>query len=140
MKLSKEEMAQKLVNLFPEKEQSLKEHYQDYGELLGHIFFADEICCPLFEMLKTNCTNDEIKKYCRFIEDMWLNGNDDVVNVVEVTILERLSDDKNVWLNFGCNLSNDFIRYINTEVLLENAMMWQVDRLEYNKVTSKNPF
>lgn len=133
MKISKDEMAQKLVELFPEKEQSLKEHYKDYNELHGHIFFVDEINVPLFKMLQENKTNEIIKKYCSFVEYMWLNGDDYVVNVVEVTILERLSDDKNVWNNFACNISNDFIRYINTGVLVGNTMMWQVNKLEYHK-------
>lgn len=72
-------------------------------------------------------------KYCSFVEYMWLNGDDYVVNFVEVTILERLSDDKNVWNNFACNISNDFIRYINTKVLVGSTMMWQVNKLEYHK-------
>ena len=84
-------------------------------------------------MLSTNSDNVLISKYCSFIEDMWLNGDDDVVNIVEVTILERLSDDVNVWNRFGKYISNDFIRFINNEVLTENAMIMQVSRLEYNK-------
>ena len=59
------------------------------------------------------------KGYCSFIEDMWLNGDENVVNIVEVTILERLSDDKSVWNKFGKHISNDFIRFINNVVLAE---------------------
>ncbi len=133
MKLSKEEFAEKFISLFPEKKDSLDEHYADFNELLGHIYYADALNEPLIEMLSTNSDNVLISKYCSFIEDMWLNGDDDVVNIVEVTILERLSDDVNVWNRFGKYISNDFIRFINNEVLTENAMMMQVSRLEYNK-------
>ena len=133
MKLSKEEFAEKFVSLFPEKKDSPDEHYADFNELLGHIYYADALNEPLIEMLYTNSDNVLISKYCSFIEDMWLNGDDDVVNIVEVTILERLSDDVNVWNRFGKYISNDFIRFINNEVLTENAMMMQVSRLEYNK-------
>ncbi|MDE7097879.1 MAG: hypothetical protein K2O60_01860, partial [Ruminococcus sp.] len=108
-------------------------HYEDYNELTAHIFFADEINVPLFELLKQNTDIAEIKKYCSFIEDMWLNGTDDVVNVVDVTILERLSDDATVWKNFGKYISNEFIRYINTDLLLNNSMMYRADKLDYNK-------
>jgi hypothetical protein len=133
MKLSKEEFAEKFVFLFPEMKQSLDEHYSDYNELLGHIYFAEVLNVPLIKMITEKFDDSVISKYCAFIEDMWQNGDDDVVNIVDVTILERLSDDTAVWKSFGKHISNDFIRYINTEVLVENAMMWQVSRLEYNK-------
>lgn len=132
MKRLKKEFAEKLTKLFPDKEQSLKNHYRDYRELLGHIFFADEVCAPLFEMLHLNKSDEQIKKYCSFVEDMWLNGSDDVANVVDVTILERLSDNETVWKNLGKNISNQFIDYINTELLVKNAMMRYVKSLEYN--------
>lgn len=118
---------------FPEKSGNLLKHYEYYGGLLAHIFFADEISVPLFELLKQNTDITEIKKYCSFIEDMWLNETDDIVNVVDVTILERLSDDSIVWKNFGRYISNDFIRYINTNLLLHNSMMQEVVRLDYNR-------
>ncbi len=118
---------------FPEKSGNLLKHYEYYGGLLAHIFFADEISVPLFELLKQNTNIAEIKKYCSFVEDMWLNGTDDVVNVVDVTILERLSDDSTVWKNFGRYISNDFIRYINTDLLLHNSMMYGAERLNYNR-------
>ena len=133
MKLSKEEFAEKFVSLFPDKKPILDEYYADFNELLGHIYFADALNEPLIEMLASKTEKTRISEYCTFIEDMWRNGDEDVVNIVEVTILERLSDDKNVWESFGKHISNDFIRFINTEVLTGNAMMWQVPRLEYNK-------
>ena len=133
MKLSKEEFAEKFVSLFPDKRQSLDEHYADYDELLGHIYFSEVLNEPLIEMISKNGDKNMIQKYCAFIEDMWLNGDDDVVNIVEVTILERLSDDENIWETFGKYISNDFIRYINTEAIPQNAMMWQVSPLNYNR-------
>ena len=133
MKLSKEEFAEKFVALFPDKKQALDEHYADFNELLGHIYFADALNEPLIEMLSSKSDEARISKYCSFIEDMWCNGDEDVVNIVEVTILERLSDNQSVWNRFGKHISNDFIRFINNVVLDENAMMWQVPRLEYNK-------
>lgn len=121
------------INSFPEKSGHLLKHYEYYGGLLAHVFFADEISTPLFELLKQNTDIVEIKKYCSFIENMWRNGTDDVVNIVGVTILERLSDDSDVWKNFGRYISNDFIRYINTDLLLNNSMIHNTDKLDYNR-------
>ncbi len=133
MKLSKEEFAEKFCLLFPEKKDFLDEHYNDYDELIGHIYFADLLSEPLIDMITNQYDEYLISKYCSLIEDMWLNGDEAVVNIVEVTILERLSDDKKVWNNFGKYISNDFIRYINNELLPDNSMMYQVPRLKYNK-------
>lgn len=131
MKISKEIFAQKLTELFPEKAEALKQHYEDYGELLGHVFFSDEINVPLFDMLLESANGDEISKYCGFVEKMWRNGADDVVNVVDVTILERLSDNETVWENFGKNISDEFKVYVNEDLLISNNMMYNVKKLEY---------
>ncbi len=133
MKLSVEEFAEKLVMLFPEKKQALDRHYADHNELLGHIFFAAEISEPLISLLSTKGDRALISRYCSFIADMQLNGDEAVVNILEATILERLSDDKNVWDSFGKFIPNDLIRYINTVVIAENAAMQQVSKLKYHK-------
>ncbi|MDE7361022.1 MAG: hypothetical protein K2N38_03710 [Oscillospiraceae bacterium] len=133
MKISKEDFAQKLTEIFPEKAAALKQHYEEYGELLGHVFFSDEINVPLFAMLMERESGDEISKYCVFIEEMWRDGADDVVNIVNVTIVERLSDDETVWEHFGKNISDDFITYINEDWLIANKlMMCSIKRLEFN--------
>lgn len=129
MKQTKEEFACRLVELFPEKADSLKQHYDDYGELLAHVFFSYEITALLFDLLLENETSDKIKVYCSFIEDMWKKGTDDVVNVVDVTIAERLPDDVIVWEHFGRNITDEFIIYINNDLLVNNLMMCGVSEL-----------
>ena len=95
--MTKEEVAVKLTDLFPEKAPALAQHYDDYdGQLLAHVFFADEVNEPLFVLLQSNCDQKTIQTYCAFIEDMYFHGDEDVKNVVEVTILERLSDEEPV--------------------------------------------
>lgn len=61
---------------------------------------------------------------------MWKNGDDAVINVVDVTILERLSDEKDVWQRFGSFISDEFKNYINNEVLRFNLMMSNVKLLK----------
>lgn len=122
-KVTKEKMAQKLVQLFPEKAPALKKHGEDYGELLGHIFFMEEVNVPLVGLLTENASSEKIACYCSFIENMWKNGDAAVVNIVDVTILERLSDDEVVWRRFGGNISEEFKEYINKKLLPNNIMM-----------------
>ena len=98
----------------------------EYGEVLFHIFIAETINEPLVQLLK--CHSDA-KKYCEIVESMWKNGDDTVRNVLDVTILERLSDDKVIWQEFGKVISLDFKNYINNEVLVHNVMMSSIKRL-----------
>ena len=56
-------------------------------------------------------------------------GDEAVKNVVDVTLLERLSDDEAVWLSFGKYISDDFKEYINEELLKDNIAMFHVGKL-----------
>ena len=47
---------------FPEYKPYYLEHFNDYGEVLGHVFFGDCINIKLFELLKTNADIDSIGK------------------------------------------------------------------------------
>ena len=60
---------------------------------------------------------------------MWRYGDEAVKNVVDVTLLERLSDDEAVWLSFGKYISDDFKEYINEELLKDNIAMFHVGKL-----------
>nr|WP_300325376.1 hypothetical protein [uncultured Anaerostipes sp.] len=115
--MTQEQFSKKLIKQFPEKKAALIEHYQNYGELLGHVFFAEEINIPLIELLTTNTDIEKILAYCAFIEDMWFCGNDITKNIVEVTILERLTDDIVIWKRFGRFISKRFKQAINNEII-----------------------
>jgi hypothetical protein len=100
--------AEKFIQLFPEYEDEYQEHIRYCGEINVLVFFGDVINRPLFELLKENQNVELIQKYIDFIEDMYANGDADVKNVVEVIILEYLSDDdmvlKNIFTYFSENL------------------------------------
>ena len=74
-------------------------------------------------LLQSNSDKKTIQQYCSFIEEMYYDGDEDVKNVVEVTILEQLSDETKIWLCFGPYLSNEFIREINTVLIPHNTML-----------------
>jgi hypothetical protein len=125
---------QKCVTLFycllPNGKKCIDNHFKDYGEILLHVLCSEVITEPLIALLQYMDKNAEvIELYCKMIELMWINGDESVVNVVEVTILERLSDDRELWESFGNYLSNDFKQYINNNILSTNLMMAGVNRL-----------
>ena len=87
----------KLIRLFPEFQRSYQMHRKYYHrKFLPHVFFGDALNPILSELLKTNQDTEQIEKYIAFLEDMYQNGDTDVRNIVEVTILEYLGDDETV--------------------------------------------
>ena len=60
---------------------------------------------------------------------MWKNGNNEVVNIVDVTIIEKLSIDGVIWSNYRNFISNEFKEYINTDLIQNNIMMKDVKKL-----------
>lgn len=105
---SKETFALELAERFPEFRSAYEEHLEDYGEVLGHIFF-DELHRALMPLLRLNEDGEKIGQYIEFLEDMYANGDDDVRNIVEVTILEVLGDEETVLRNAFSYFSEDLM-------------------------------
>ena len=107
---SKEFFARKLDEL-PEFEGAYQEHLAYYGELLGHVFFGEETLLGALErLLPANEDRARIRQYIDFVEDMYANGDDDVQNIVGVTILECLGDDETVLRNAFSYFSEELMR------------------------------
>ncbi|MCR4784382.1 MAG: hypothetical protein K6A35_07685 [bacterium] len=126
MNKSSQEIVEEFLISFPEYIDHYYEHIKYYSELLQHIFYSETINSPLFDLLKRNKEKTKILKYVSFIENMWSQGDDTVRNVVDVTILERLSDENDVWSTLGIYISEDFRNYINGELILQNIAMSNV--------------
>ncbi|QKS72319.1 hypothetical protein FLK61_37435 [Paenalkalicoccus suaedae] len=81
---------------FPEFEAAYHEHLEDYGELLAHVFYGDDVCLILVKLLKQNNDKQKLKRLFQLLEVMAVEGNEEVQNVLQVSILEVLGDDKEV--------------------------------------------
>ncbi len=115
--MNKEDFAQKFIELFPEKEEVLRVHLIDYGEVRGHLLFPldFEIVNDLSKWLGLNTNIEKTKLYCNFIEKMWRYGDDEVLNILFLSILDPLSDVSIIWQGFGKHISNDFKNDINSD-------------------------
>lgn len=131
-KKSIEEICQKLIEDIPEEKEYLEESIRFNKGILGHVYFADDFTEHLITMLKENKDTKKIKRYCNFIEYMWREGDSSVVNIFDVTIAENLSDFSIVWTRFGKYISNEFIEYINNDLLPHNVIIKHKPRLEKN--------
>ena len=128
--LNIQKCANMLADLTPDGRIILEEHVKDFNEILLHVLAGDLVTEPLIDLFMHHMDRKmEIQIYCNAIEVMWKSGDDEVVNVVDVTILERLSDEACVWQRFGTFLSEEFRNYVNNEVLSFNLMMGGVKLL-----------
>lgn len=96
MNLNREMVIKSFIINFPEYGTDLNQHIEDYGEVLVHVFFGDTVNENLIELINDDKENSgEIKKIFDFFEKMASEGDEDVKEVLTVTILERLGDDAN---------------------------------------------
>ncbi|GAA0216526.1 DUF7674 family protein [Selenomonas dianae] len=86
------EMANYITNIFPENKQYYKEHIGDYETVLAHVFAIETIDIPMENEFKAHAESERFRKYCKLIQCLWENGDDEVRNVIDVTILESISD------------------------------------------------
>lgn len=93
--MNKEYFAQELARRFPKHRAAYEDHLRAYGEVLGHVFFC-EINPVLSGLLRENRDSAGIRRYMDFLEEMYREGDADVRNIVQVTILEYLGDDEAV--------------------------------------------
>lgn len=111
-----------IAMLSPDGYDALNRHLLNYGEVVLHVLASEQITEPLENYLRQD-VKQKIKVYSKAIELMWAKGTTEVVNVVDVTILERLSDELLLWRKFGEYLSEDFKIYINQELIPGNIMI-----------------
>ena len=128
--MNKQEMAEYIVAIFQNCEAYYKEHLADFGSVLPHVFASEAINGPMKAEFEVNAQSEIFNKYCRLIQHLWKSGDEEVRNVVDVTILESISDNSLMWEAFGENISFEFKKYINDELLTKNIAMSHVDRLK----------
>lgn len=93
--LNSENLIKLFLSNFPEFEIDFKQHIEDYEEILLHVFFGETLNEKLIELLRDEKIHkDEISKIFNFLEKVAVEGDLDTKEVLTVTILERLGDNK----------------------------------------------
>lgn len=89
-----DEVITNLVEQFSEIK-AIFEQDEDYYEDIPYVFYESE-----FVKFIVSCANDNKKesliKIFEFIEDLLKNGDEKVINLVEVAVVESLSFDKDI--------------------------------------------
>lgn len=114
--MDKEEFCSAYITWFPENEGKYREHKKEFPHILLHVFSVFAINIPMAEAY-TGKDHAEFEKFCSFIEYVWRKADDEVLNVLDTTVLEGISENLPMWTAFGNCIHEDFRTYINTVLI-----------------------
>lgn len=86
-------LANRISTLYPELKSAYKENFQTYDEFLGEDFFVNHANKFIMGTLRSNDTQ-QLKKLFKILSDIYENGSNDVQDLVVVTILGEIDNDK----------------------------------------------
>lgn len=86
-------LANRLTALYPELKEPFKANYETYGEFLGEDFFVNHANKYIMETIKGS-DKQQMKKLFKILSDIYENGSNDTQDLVVVTILGELNNDK----------------------------------------------
>lgn len=89
-----DEVITNLVEQFPEMK-IIIEQDEEYYEDIPYLFYESEFVKFIVSCANDN-KNESLTKIFEFIEDLLKNGDEKVVNLVEVAVVESLSFDKDI--------------------------------------------
>lgn len=86
-------LASRISTLYPELKDAYKENFQKYDEFLGEDFFVNHANKYIMGTIRSNDTQ-QLKKLFKILSDIYENGSNDVQDLVVVTILGEIDNDK----------------------------------------------
>ncbi len=86
-------LANRISTLYPELKDAYKENFQTYDEFLGEDFFVNHANKYIMNTIRSNDAQT-MKKLFKILSDIYENGSNDVQDLVVVTILGEIDNDK----------------------------------------------
>lgn len=86
-------LASRISTLYPELKDAYKENFQKYDEFLGEDFFVNHGNACIMRTIRSNDTQ-QLKKLFKILSEIYENGSNDVQDLVVVTILGEIDNDK----------------------------------------------
>ena len=88
-----------IINRFPELKKQVLEEMNGLGEFLPHVIFGDVFNQMVSSLLKQEdySTNKTIRRIFDMYEELSSNGDEETQNLVQVTLLEYLWDEKTTY-------------------------------------------
>ena len=86
-------LASRIVTLYPELKDAYKENFQKYDEFLGEDFFVNHGNAYIMQTIRSH-DSQQLKKLFKILSEIYENGSNDVQDLVVVTILGEIDNDK----------------------------------------------
>ena len=86
-------LASRIVTLYPELKDAYKENFQKYDEFLGEDFFVNHGNAYIMRTIRSH-DSQQLKKLFKILSEIYENGSNDVQDLVVVTILGEIDNDK----------------------------------------------
>lgn len=88
-----------IIERFPELSEQIKEEMEGLDEFLPHVIFGNVFNRLTADLLKRDdyLSNDTIHRIFCMYEELSSNGDDETKNLVQVTLLEYLWDEKTTY-------------------------------------------
>jgi len=85
-----------LISIFPEFEEEIHSEVEGMGEFLPHCVFGNVLNSKVVEFLKREdyLENEVLHRIFEMYEDFAVTGDEEVQNLLQVTLLEYLWDEK----------------------------------------------
>lgn len=104
-----------MLMAIPEVRPVFEKELEWWSEVLPHIVFGDVLNPYLLELLKSDKEIDALKRIFDFFEQMANCNDEKVQNVLAVTVLERLGDEKTI-LNTATKYMGKQTKVISNDV------------------------
>lgn len=98
-------LASRITGIYPELKEAYKENFQKYEEFLAEDFFVNHANAYIMETIRSN-DSQKFKRLFKILSDTYENGTNAVQDLVVVTILGEIDNDKEL-LEKCCNEIND---------------------------------
>jgi len=82
----------RLVNVFPELKEEIKEEKIVYGQVRPVTFIKEKVIGKCEGLASTKPQGEQMKKLCSLLDDMYKNGDMDLRSIVTAVLLNGLSD------------------------------------------------
>lgn len=86
-------LASRIATLYPELKEAYKDNIQRYDEFLGEDFFVNHANEYIMRTIRSY-DSQQLKKLFKILSDIYENGSNDVQDLVVVTILGEIDNDK----------------------------------------------
>ncbi len=102
-------LASRIAGVYPDLKYALKDNVQDYPEFLAEDFFVNHANKVIYDSIRIN-DRQTIKKLMRILSEIYENGTNDVQDLVVVTILGELNNDKELLDRCVAEITDDDFR------------------------------